>query len=182
MLRVLCREDFSIQSAKMFAADLKMAVDWLDAHFIYTKEQARSPEGRCVHAPVRCITVVLLLHADGLCGTTTVSCAEDTPTRSRAHSCAWNCIQSDVSRSLLVLPGFSKLTSTWTSDSNSGFCRQSALSIARPVDRFPCAIPRSWHSFKKLTRRRCRWAHMAAHAPTSRRWRTSRSTARRSCR
>ena len=41
MLRVLCREDFSIQSAKMFAVDLKMAVEWLDAHFIYTKEQAR---------------------------------------------------------------------------------------------------------------------------------------------
>jgi len=40
VLRVLCREDFSIQSAKMFAADLKMAIDWLDAHFIYTPEQA----------------------------------------------------------------------------------------------------------------------------------------------
>ena len=40
VLRVLCREDFSIQSAKMFAADLKMAIEWLDAHFIYTPEQA----------------------------------------------------------------------------------------------------------------------------------------------
>ena len=45
VLRVLCREDFSIQSAKMFAADLKMAIDWLDAHFIYTQEQACLDEG-----------------------------------------------------------------------------------------------------------------------------------------
>ena len=46
MLRVLCREDFSIQSAKMFAVDLKMAIEWLDAHFIYNKEQACLDEGR----------------------------------------------------------------------------------------------------------------------------------------
>lgn len=39
VLRVLCREDFSIQSAKMFVSDLKMALEWLDAHFIYTPEQ-----------------------------------------------------------------------------------------------------------------------------------------------
>ena len=45
VLRVLCREDFSIQSAKMFAADLKMAIDWLDAHFIYTPEQACMGKG-----------------------------------------------------------------------------------------------------------------------------------------
>ena len=39
VLRVLCREDFSIQSAKMFASDLKTALGWLDAHFIYSPEQ-----------------------------------------------------------------------------------------------------------------------------------------------
>jgi len=46
VLRVLCREDFSIQSAKMFVADLKTALKWLDAHFIYTPEQVpyRAPE------------------------------------------------------------------------------------------------------------------------------------------
>jgi glutamate decarboxylase len=46
VLRVLCREDFSVQSADMFVNDLKMALDWLDAHFIYTPEQIKQLEAK----------------------------------------------------------------------------------------------------------------------------------------
>lgn len=41
VLRVLCREDFSVQSADKFVEDLKRATEWLDAHFIYTPEQMK---------------------------------------------------------------------------------------------------------------------------------------------
>jgi hypothetical protein len=42
VLRVLCREDFSMQSAESFVDDLKQALSWLDGHFIYTPQQLRS--------------------------------------------------------------------------------------------------------------------------------------------
>ena len=39
VLRVLCREDFSISSAQAFLEDVRRAMDWLDNHYIYTPEQ-----------------------------------------------------------------------------------------------------------------------------------------------
>ena len=42
VLRVLCREDFSMQSAESFVDDLKQAMTWLDGHFIYTPQQLKA--------------------------------------------------------------------------------------------------------------------------------------------
>lgn len=42
VLRVLCREDFSMQSAESFVDDLKQALSWLDGHFIYTAQQLKA--------------------------------------------------------------------------------------------------------------------------------------------
>ena len=42
VLRVLCREDFSMQSAESFVDDLKQALSWLDGHFIYTPQQLKA--------------------------------------------------------------------------------------------------------------------------------------------
>ena len=42
VLRVLCREDFSMQSAESFVEDLKQALAWLDGHFIYTPQQLKA--------------------------------------------------------------------------------------------------------------------------------------------
>ena len=39
VLRVLCREEFSIAAAKTFVEDVKRAMDWLTGHFLYTPEQ-----------------------------------------------------------------------------------------------------------------------------------------------
>ena len=39
MLRVLCREEFSVAAAKTFVEDLKRAMQWLTGHFLYTPEQ-----------------------------------------------------------------------------------------------------------------------------------------------
>jgi hypothetical protein len=39
VLRVLCREEFSIASAKTFVDDVKQAMEWLSGHYIYTPEQ-----------------------------------------------------------------------------------------------------------------------------------------------
>ena len=41
VLRVLCREDFSMQSAESFVDDLKQAMSWLDGHYIYTPQQLK---------------------------------------------------------------------------------------------------------------------------------------------
>ena len=41
-LRVVCREDFSRQSADTLLEDIIRAVDWLDAHYsVYTPQQVR---------------------------------------------------------------------------------------------------------------------------------------------
>ena len=58
MLRVLCREDFSIQSARMFVADVKTALEWLDAHFIYTPKQARLMSRPILCCPIPCSTLL----------------------------------------------------------------------------------------------------------------------------
>ena len=42
VLRVVCREDFSMQSAESFVDDLKQALSWLDGHFIYTPQQLKA--------------------------------------------------------------------------------------------------------------------------------------------
>ena len=39
VLRVLCREEFSIAAAKTFVEDVKRAMEWLTGHFLYTPEQ-----------------------------------------------------------------------------------------------------------------------------------------------
>lgn len=39
VLRVLCREEFSISSARTFVDDVKTAMEWLTGHYIYTPEQ-----------------------------------------------------------------------------------------------------------------------------------------------
>lgn len=39
VLRVLCREEFSISSARTFVEDVKHAMEWLTGHYIYTPEQ-----------------------------------------------------------------------------------------------------------------------------------------------
>ena len=39
MLRVLCREEFSVAAARTFVEDLKRAMQWLTGHFLYTPEQ-----------------------------------------------------------------------------------------------------------------------------------------------
>ena len=39
VLRVLCREEFSVAAAKTFVDDLKRAMQWLTGHFMYTPEQ-----------------------------------------------------------------------------------------------------------------------------------------------
>ncbi len=99
VLRVLCREDFSIQSAKMFAVDLKMAVEWLDAHFIYTKEQACTLAGRLPLELARCFALVLLAICRQLLRRDSRSSAEGMqvmksslsypPSRSCAGMCIW---------------------------------------------------------------------------------------------
>lgn len=42
VLRVLCREDFTAQTGTMFVNDLRIALEWLDAHFIFTPEQLKA--------------------------------------------------------------------------------------------------------------------------------------------
>ena len=44
VLRVLCREEFGIASAKTFVEDLKRSMEWLTSHYIYTPEQVQSPD------------------------------------------------------------------------------------------------------------------------------------------
>ena len=39
VLRVLCREEFSVAAAKTFVDDLKRAMQWLTGHYMYTPEQ-----------------------------------------------------------------------------------------------------------------------------------------------
>ena len=39
VLRVLCREEFSVAAARTFVEDLKRAMQWLTGHFMYTPEQ-----------------------------------------------------------------------------------------------------------------------------------------------
>lgn len=47
VLRVLCREEFSISSARTFVEDIKNAMEWLTGHYIYTPEQVSpQPESR----------------------------------------------------------------------------------------------------------------------------------------
>ena len=41
VLRVLCREEFSVSAAKTFVEDVKRAMQWLTGHFMYTPEQVR---------------------------------------------------------------------------------------------------------------------------------------------
>ena len=41
LLRVVCREEFSLHSAEKLLQDLRHALAWLDSHYIYTPEQAR---------------------------------------------------------------------------------------------------------------------------------------------
>ena len=43
VLRVLCREEFSVAAAKTFVDDLKRAMQWLTGHFLYTPEQVMCP-------------------------------------------------------------------------------------------------------------------------------------------
>ena len=60
VLRVLCREEFGIASAKSFVEDVQRAMEWLSGHYIYTPEQVgRAPEvahnlkptsSSCIHA------------------------------------------------------------------------------------------------------------------------------------
>lgn len=42
VLRVVCREEFSMESAESFVEDLKQALAWLDSHFIYTPQQLKA--------------------------------------------------------------------------------------------------------------------------------------------
>ena len=42
VLRVVCREEFSMESAESFVQDLKQALAWLDSHFIYTPQQLKA--------------------------------------------------------------------------------------------------------------------------------------------
>lgn len=42
VLRVLCREEFGIASAKTFVEDVQRAMEWLTSHYIYTPEQVRA--------------------------------------------------------------------------------------------------------------------------------------------
>ena len=39
VLRVLCREEFGIASAKTFVEDVQRSLEWLTSHYIYTPEQ-----------------------------------------------------------------------------------------------------------------------------------------------
>ena len=41
VLRVLCREEFGIASAKTFVEDVQRSLEWLTSHYIYTPEQVR---------------------------------------------------------------------------------------------------------------------------------------------
>ena len=43
LLRVVCREEFSLHSSDKLLKDLRYALSWLDSHFIYTPEQVRTP-------------------------------------------------------------------------------------------------------------------------------------------
>ena len=43
VLRVLCREEFSVAAAKTFVDDLKRAMQWLTGHYMYTPEQVCPP-------------------------------------------------------------------------------------------------------------------------------------------
>lgn len=51
VLRVLCREEFSVAAAKTFVDDLKRAMQWLTGHYMYTPEQVHTyPFPSCVPA------------------------------------------------------------------------------------------------------------------------------------
>ncbi len=53
VLRVLCREEFSVAAAKTFVDDLKRAMQWLTGHFMYTPEQVPTrPALPFLHAPL----------------------------------------------------------------------------------------------------------------------------------
>lgn len=61
VLRVLCREEFSISSARTFVEDIKTAMDWLTGHYIYTPQQVSV---HCYISPKPSATnfTVVLLH------------------------------------------------------------------------------------------------------------------------
>lgn len=59
LLRVVCREEFSLHSAEKLLEHLRHALAWLDSHYIYTPEQARWTGLICAHALQH-----VLLHAD----------------------------------------------------------------------------------------------------------------------
>ena len=46
VLRVVCREEFSMQSAESLVKDLKQALAWLDSHFIYTPQQLKALQAK----------------------------------------------------------------------------------------------------------------------------------------
>ena len=74
VLRVVCREEFSMESAESFVADLKQALAWLDSHFIYTPQQLKALQiymrwqgaaQRAVKA--RCVSTLSTIHISALC-------------------------------------------------------------------------------------------------------------------
>ena len=55
VLRVLCREEFSVAAAKTFVEDLKRAMQWLTGHYMYTPEQVpTAPTLYLLHDPDAC--------------------------------------------------------------------------------------------------------------------------------
>lgn len=62
LLRVVCREEFTLHSAERLLQDLRSALSWLDSHFIYTPEQART--ARCPGSLRGCSDACDALHKE----------------------------------------------------------------------------------------------------------------------
>ena len=60
VLRVLCREEFSVASAKTFVDDLKRAMQWLSGHYMYTPEQVQTYSTLLAEACVASMLAFLL--------------------------------------------------------------------------------------------------------------------------
>lgn len=67
VLRVLCREEFSVAAAKTFVEDLKRAMQWLTGHFLYTPEQViffRPSQMQILSTPSQKLHSKSLAHTD----------------------------------------------------------------------------------------------------------------------
>ena len=56
VLRVLCREELSISSARTFVEDVKTAMEWLTGHYIYTPRQVSPPSKALSHSLLQALS------------------------------------------------------------------------------------------------------------------------------